>query len=130
MTGEALGRPVLVIEDDLDLLEMMQAVLEAASYQVVLAPNGQEAVAAVEKEMPGLILLDMKMPIMNGWEFAAWFKARYTSPDTPIVVVTAAADARERAIEIGAQAYLNKPFDIDELIRCVARHYRPYANRN
>ncbi len=115
-------KPVLIVEDDPDLLDMMEIVLDSADYSVRKALNGKEALDATRHEMPGLILLDMKMPVMDGWEFAARFRNEFDGA-APIVVVTAAADARMRAEEIGAQGYLAKPFEIDDLIQCVARHY-------
>jgi CheY-like chemotaxis protein len=71
--------------------------------------------------MPGMILLDMRMPVMNGWEFAREFRTRYENP-CPIVVVTAAENARARAEEIGADGWLAKPFDLQDVLDTVARH--------
>ncbi len=123
MAEPGRGRPVLIVEDEPDLLDMMEIVLEIASYPVRRALNGQEALDATRQQMPGLILLDMKMPVMDGWEFAAHFRQEFDGA-APIVVVTAAADARTRAEEIGAQGYLAKPFEIDDLLQSVGRHYQ------
>lgn len=121
--GKSRHKPVLIVEDDPDLLDMMEIVLESADYPVRKALNGKEALEATREQMPGLILLDMKMPVMDGWEFAQRFKREFDGA-APIVVVTAAADAKMRAEEIGAQGYLAKPFEIDDLIHCVNKHYR------
>ena len=118
---EAAKKPVLLVEDDLDLLGMVQLLLSGEGYEVITATNGREALDQVAQAMPGLILLDMKMPIMNGWEFAREFRARYDR-QAPIVVLTAAEDARKRAEEIGAEDYLGKPFEIDDLLRIVTRY--------
>jgi len=123
MVGTSRHKPVLIVEDDPDLLDMMEIVLDSADYPVRKALNGKEALEATREQMPGLILLDMKMPVMDGWEFAQRFKREFDGA-APIVVVTAAADAKMRAEEIGAQGYLAKPFEIDDLIRCVNKHYR------
>ena len=121
--AELNGRkPVLIVEDDPDLLDMMEIVLDSAEFPVRKALNGKEALEATRQQMPGLILLDMKMPVMDGWEFAQRFKQEFDNA-APIVVVTAAADAKIRAEEIGAQGFLAKPFEIDDLIRCVGKHY-------
>lgn len=112
---------VLVIDDDEDLLEVVQFFLTREGYRVTTAKNGQEALDAVAASMPDLILLDMKMPVMNGWEFAKEYHRRYDKR-APIIVVTAADDARQRAIETGAVAWVSKPFEADDLLRAVAAH--------
>ncbi len=114
-------RSVLVIDDDQDLLELMAFVLSAEGFDVQTAGDGREALGEVERSMPGLILLDMKMPVMNGWEFAAEFHKRYDG-GAPIVVVTAAENAEKRAEEIGASGWVSKPFDVGYLVRVVRRH--------
>ncbi|MBI2941877.1 MAG: response regulator [Chloroflexi bacterium] len=119
MTGKR--EAVLAVDDDIDLLGMVELVLEDEGHRVVTARDGREALEAVAQEMPRVILLDMKMPGMNGWEFAREFRARYDRR-APIVVLTAAENARERAAEIEADGYLGKPFEIDDLLRTVERY--------
>lgn len=114
-------RTVLVMEDDAELLELVTFVLEDSGYQVQRALNGCEGLAVIARGMPDLILLDMKMPVMDGWEFAREFRTRYNSA-APIIVLTAAENARKRAEEIGADGWLGKPFDIDTLARVVGQH--------
>lgn len=115
---------VLVVEDDPDLLALVETLLLDAGYRVATAPEGRTALARVGAEMPALILLDMRMPGMNGWDFAREFRARHGDA-APIVVVTAAEDARARAEEIGADGWLAKPFDIDAILRATALHAGP-----
>jgi DNA-binding response OmpR family regulator len=110
-----------VVEDDSDLVSLMELVLTDAGYQVRTAPEGGVALARIAEQMPGLILLDMRMPGMNGWEFAREFRARHGRA-APIVVVTAAENARARAAEVEADGWLSKPFEIDDVLRIVARH--------
>ncbi len=117
MTGRA--RSVLVVDDDVELLGMVQMLLDEAGYRVITAIDGQDGLEEVAQEMPAVILLDMKMPGTNGWQFAREFRARYDR-QAPIVVLTAAEDARKRAEEIGAEGYLGKPFEIDELLQVLA----------
>jgi DNA-binding response OmpR family regulator len=122
-------RSVLVVEDDADLLALMEMILVDAGRRVRTAAEGRAALARVAEEMPGLILLDMRMPGMNGWEFAREFRARHGRA-APIVVVTAAENARRRAREIGAEAWLAKPFDLDEVLAIVSRFLdRPAPER-
>jgi CheY-like chemotaxis protein len=115
---------VLVVEDDPDLVSIIEMILQETGRRVVTAREGQAALDRVGEEMPGLILLDMRMPGMNGWEFAREFQARHGRA-CPIVVVTAAENARKRAEEIGADGYLAKPFDLDEVLVMVARFLGP-----
>jgi len=119
------ARPsVLVVEDDPDLAALVQMIVADAGYDVVTACDGEQALARVEERMPGLILLDMRMPVMNGWEFAREFGSRF-GKGAPIVVVTAAEDAQARAREIGADAWLEKPFDLDDVLQMVSRFLPP-----
>ncbi len=117
-------RSVLVVEDDPDLLTLIEMIIADAGYRVRTAPEGRAALSRVDEEMPGVILLDMRMPGMNGWDFAREFRARH-GPACPIVVVTAAENARRRAEEIGAEGWLAKPFDLDDVLAAVGRHLGP-----
>jgi CheY-like chemotaxis protein len=116
--GERGG--VLVVEDDQDLLGLVEMLLQDAGYKVRTASNGMQALERASEELPGLILLDMRMPVMNGWEFAREFRGRHGRA-CPIVVVTAAENAQLRAQEIEAEAWLAKPFDLDDVLRMAAR---------
>ena len=112
---------VLVVEDDEDLAELVEMILTDVGYEVRTAGDGAAALELVRARMPGVVLLDMRMPVMNGWEFAREFRARFGRA-APIVVVTAAENARARAEEIGAEGWLEKPFDVDDVLRMVALH--------
>ena len=112
---------VLVVDDDEDMTEVLELLLHDAGYATRTAQNGREALAAVATAMPALILLDMLMPVMNGWQFAREFRARY-GPGVPIVVATAAEHVQHRGNEIDAAGVLPKPFEVSDLLRLVARH--------
>jgi DNA-binding response OmpR family regulator len=118
------GGSILVVEDDPDLLSLMEMILVEAGRRVRTAAEGGAALERAKEEMPALILLDMRMPGMNGWDFAREFRARHGAA-SPIVVVTAAENARRRAEEIGADAWLAKPFDIDDVLALVERFLGP-----
>ena len=96
----------------------MSDILRNEGYDVVTAENGAEALGKTKDE--ALVLLDMRMPVLDGWGFAKAFRA--SGKRTPIVVMTAAENARRWAEEIQAEGYLTKPFDLDTLIAAVARH--------
>ena len=120
--------PILVVDDDPDLLEMVELVLERADYTVVPAMNGVEALKRVQESHPALILLDMKMPVMDGWEFMARYHRIYDRA-SPVVVLTAAQDARAWAEQVQADGYLAKPFDISDLLTVVEKHIRAARTR-
>ncbi len=95
------SRSVLVVDDDHDLLHLVAAVLEAEGYRVQVAADGSQALGVLQHSTPDLILLDMRMPVMDGWRFAREYHAKYGKM-SPIVVITASADARKFATAIGA----------------------------
>ena len=121
---------VLVVEDDPDLAALEADVLKLRGHEVDVASNGREALEAVERARPDLILLDIKMPVMNGREFADEYRRREPST-APIMVVTAADDAQRRAAEVGASGWIAKPFDPDVLLEKVTTLLRqdPDVNR-
>jgi CheY-like chemotaxis protein len=123
MAPAAGGGPVLVVDDDATIREVVDALLSEEGYEVVTAADGAAALARVRERPPGLILLDMRMPGMDGWAFARAYH-RSPGPHAPIVVLTAAREAAERAAQIGADGVLSKPFDLDELLDLVGRHTR------
>lgn len=114
-------RPILVVDDDEVIAMTVAGLLNEEGYAVVTAANGEEALVCVVRERPCLILLDMKMPVMDGWSFAAAYR-RLPGPHAPILMMTAARDAHSRAAEIFADGYVDKPFDIDDLLERVAEH--------
>jgi CheY-like chemotaxis protein len=118
------ARRVLVVEDDDAVRSMLQMLLDDEGYEVLTATNGRDALDLVTLQRPDLILLDMKMPGMDGWEFARRY-AGVPEPRPPIIVLTAAQDAARRATEIGAQGYLAKPFGVDDLLQVLDVHLCP-----
>jgi urea transport system substrate-binding protein len=116
--SEATGPKILIVEDDEDLLDLMKLVLAGEGYQVETARNGHDAMELVRKDLPDLILLDMKMPVMNGWEFAARFYHQHERV-AKVLVVTHAASAQSRAGDVNATGFLGKPFSKDQLIAAV-----------
>jgi CheY-like chemotaxis protein len=110
-------RPILVVDDDPDILSTVADILEFEGYPVERATNGAEGLQAVDRVHPKLVLLDMRMPVLDGWHFAAILKERGIK--LPILVMTAAQDARRWAQEIGAEGYIPKPFDVSDLLQAV-----------
>jgi len=108
---------ILVVDDEPDIREMISEMLLLDGYRVRTAPNGKIALGQARLSRPDLIVLDLMMPVMSGWQF---LEAKEEDPDLagiPVVVVTAALDARVE----GAAMLLRKPFDLDTLLHAVAR---------
>ncbi len=118
------SRPILVVDDDEALRRLLFSALTDEGYSVLEAADGAVALARAREAAPGLILLDMRMPVMDGPGFAHRYRAR-PGPHAPIICVTAAPDAAvvaARGAQIGAVASLSKPFDLEELLALVHRH--------
>lgn len=114
--------PILVVDDDQSIVETIRAILESEGYSVITAANGREALQVLEHVTPFLMLLDMRMPVLDGWGVAA--ALRGSKHRFPVVVMTAAENARRWADEIKADDHLAKPFDLNDLIECVQKHER------
>jgi CheY-like chemotaxis protein len=112
---------VLVVDDDPDIRFIVSEALAEEGYAVVEAPHGQAALDIVRARPVAAVLLDMKMPVMDGWQFVRQY-AEVAVDKAPIIVVTAAQDAARRSAEIEADGYLAKPFSIDDLLRVVDDH--------
>lgn len=112
--------PVLVVEDDAALRELLAIILEGEGLEVDTAANGREALERISVRAPGVVLLDMTMPVMDGWQFCRELDRR-GGPRPRIVVVTAATDPARRADEVHADGWLSKPFDRDALVALIQR---------
>jgi CheY-like chemotaxis protein len=112
---------VLVVEDDQDMADALLHLLEIWGFSARHAEHGKAALDAVESQMPAVVLLDMLMPVMDGWQCARELRARY-GDSLPIVVVTAAEHVQERSKEIGADEVLPKPFEMKRLRTIVERY--------
>jgi CheY-like chemotaxis protein len=110
---------VLVADDDAMIRELMRAVIaEEEGLHAVLAANGAEALAAVAAVRPGVVLLDMQMPLVDGAEVARRLKGDPATRGVPIVGLSA-GERREAALAAGCDAFVAKPFDLDHLVAVV-----------
>ncbi|MGN0763056.1 MAG: response regulator transcription factor, partial [Aristaeellaceae bacterium] len=107
---------ILVVEDDLPLQRMMSAFLGLNGYQTISAANGEEALQAIERVMPDLVIADVMMPVMDGWQLTSELRRSY--PLLPIMLVTArdTIEDKRAGFQSGADDYLTKPVDLDELL--------------
>lgn len=115
------SKRVLVVDDDESIRAIVEMALQDEGYVVRAAEHGAAALALIDAWPPDVILLDMKMPVMDGWTMAAAYRQR-PRPHAPIVVLTAAQDATRWAAEIAADDVLAKPFDLDNLFAVVDHH--------
>jgi len=112
-----VSRPrVLVVEDDESIRQFIEMALSNDGFEVAVAEEGAAALEAAARFRPQAILLDMRMPGVDGWRFAEAYRAS-PAPHAPILVLTAARSAEASAAQIAADAFLAKPFELSELLR-------------
>jgi CheY-like chemotaxis protein len=119
-------KAILVVDDEPAILDMISELLGYEGYQVVTTSQGSVALAWAKADPPALILLDLMMPGMSGWQVIGALKASPQTRAIPVVVLSARRDLPATAKELGIVTFLAKPFDIDELIGIV----RQYADSN
>ena len=112
---------ILVVDDDDSIREFVAMALEDEGYQVVTASQGAQALQVAAATPPDLILLDMRMPVMDGWEFARIYRQQ-SCPHAPIIILSAARNGAAITAEIGAVDYLAKPFELAQLLALVKSH--------
>ena len=123
---------VLVVEDDAHMSEMISIVLNHEGFRVRGAVNGKEALAEMESSPADLVLIDVMMPVMDGWDLCQ--ELRLLNPELPIIMITAKHETSQKVkgFGLGADDYLVKPFDPQELvvrIKAVLRRYRIAADK-
>jgi len=119
-----MNKHVLVVEDDVDIRDALVGILREEGYATDAASNGVEALDRLRSDAPrpALILLDLMMPVMNGWQFRTAQKDDAALSDIPVIVISADASVRQKAESIGANGYLKKPIELDALLDLVAKY--------
>jgi two-component system cell cycle response regulator DivK len=112
---------ILVVEDNMDNYELVRFILERAGYDVFLAVNGRDGVAAARFQKPDLILMDLTMPEMDGWIAAEKLKADDATKSIPLYALTAHTlpSERKRAMEAGCDGYVSKPIHMDGFLKMI-----------
>ena len=113
---------ILVVDDDESMRELLRMHLASAGYEVSTAADAISAGYLVLKNPPDLILSDVNMPHMDGFEFVAALKSDKTLPDIPVIFLTSLEEGDVRGKELGAVGYLTKPVSRDRLLALVAQH--------
>lgn len=123
MTRQDEPVTVLLVEDTEDNRFMMRRLLEMSGYNVVEATNGEEAVRLAEAESPGLILMDLSLPIIDGLAATRLIRKLPNAVDTPIIAVSAhdTSDFLSEALQAGCNSYITKPIDFNELEQLIVR---------
>jgi two-component system cell cycle response regulator DivK len=121
------ARKILVVEDNQDNREMVVKVLKFNGYEVIEAVDGEEGIEKAKTEAPALILLDIYLPKMDGYEVAKRLKGDTGLKDIPVIALTAHAmkGNREQALAAGCDGYISKPIDIRELPKQIEQFLRP-----
>ena len=116
MTNESIK--ILLVDDEPDILEFMEYNLKKEGYIVLLAKNGAEAVEIAKREIPQLIILDIMMPEMDGYEAMKRIRAQIKFKNIPVIALTAKAmkDDKQKCIDAGANDYIAKPIDVERLL--------------
>jgi len=109
---------IVCVDDDLELTRLLQISLEDEGYEVLVANEGEEGLGTILEAQPDLVILDVMMPGLNGWELAKYLREREEWANTPILMLTGIGSKLNdiTAPLYGANAHLDKPFDMDELI--------------
>ena|SRR5947209_1179655 len=113
---------VLLVEDDTDIREDLAALLESEGYRVAQASNGAEGLDRLRNMKPCIILLDLMMPVMSGWDFRERQLADPGLAGIPTVILSGAARGAQEAKALKATAFLQKPFDLQPLLQTIAQY--------
>ena len=127
MSGQARpgpeARSILIVEDDLDLREALSEVLRDEGYAVAMAADGREALDHLRRQSrPSLILLDLTMPVMNGWQFRDEQRQDPDLSEIPVVILSASDRLSEQMGWLGVTAYVRKPIELGQLLRLIERY--------
>ncbi|OGR82184.1 MAG: hypothetical protein A2901_04240 [Elusimicrobia bacterium RIFCSPLOWO2_01_FULL_54_10] len=114
---------ILVADDEIHIRTLLKITLEMVGYEVDVAADGQEALERIAVQVPDLILLDIKMPKLNGWQVCEKIKNDDKTRSVPIIMVTAFGqkEARQRSFDLGADEFISKPFETPALLDAVKK---------
>jgi CheY-like chemotaxis protein len=114
---------VLVVDDDADIRDSIGDILELRGYNVSRAANGREALDRLRRgPLPCLILLDLMMPVLNGWEFRAEQRGDAELAEVPVVIISGDGSTDQKAASVGVREYLRKPLELSAILDVVRRH--------
>jgi len=131
MTTETRIRTVLIADDDPDIRDVLELNLSMAGYTVVVAENGGQAGSLAREVLPDLIVLDVMMPVTDGYDILVGLKADEATRDIPVVMLTAMASDKDvwAGWQAGAAYYMTKPFDPEHLLQFIEHLEDPEAHK-
>ena len=124
-------KTILCVEDESEMIDLMRLILERRGFRFVGAEGGQEGLALIRQEMPDLILLDLMMPGVDGWEVYRQLKADADLKEIPVIVVTAKAQSIDKVLGLHiarVDDYITKPFGPQELLESINRVFEKTAS--
>lgn len=119
-----MAHRILVVDDERDIRQLIALILEAAHFEVLQAASGMEGLETLEREAFDLVILDIMMPEMDGWEVCRHIKSRQRTKDIPVIILTVRSQPLDRVIGlevVQADDYLTKPFERRDLLETVER---------
>lgn len=122
----ASNLPILVVDDDQAMRLMLETVLLDEGYSVILARNGKEGLELAARQRPALVLLDLMMPVMDGWQFLEAIKQMPEFADLPVVLLSASRQIASTARDNPVKAYLPKPFELVKLLAYIDQYKQDY----
>lgn len=116
---------VLVVDDDPFIRGLLAAWLQEAGYGVVVAADGQQALAQIRREVPDILLLDLSMPILDGYGVVRWLRQQRECRALPILILSADVWAPKKLTGLQVEGFLSNPFDLDEVLALVRAYVPP-----
>jgi len=124
--NEIIGPKVLIVDDDVNNIRRLRDVLEPEGYRILIASDGGTALKIAERSLPDIILLDIVMPLMNGYEVCQRLKEKEATGRIPVIFVTVKDDnvSLVKAFQVGGVDYIPKPFEKEEVLIRVENHLK------
>jgi CheY-like chemotaxis protein len=113
-------KKILIVEDDTDIARNLKELLESEGYQVVVSKNGKEALVFLQTDIPNLIILDLMMPIMDGFGFRQIQRSDPRISHIPVIVMSADGHVEDKKLQLGVTNFIRKPADLEEVLAAVS----------
>ncbi|MBM3156069.1 MAG: response regulator [Chloroflexi bacterium] len=115
---------ILIVDDDVDLVQVMKGALESKLFEVIVAHNGKDGLQKAKSEKPDIVILDIMMPVMDGWAFAEQYNKDPALAKTPVLALTSFSDSLGQPFPFQVSEYMQKPLKPKDLIAKVEGHLK------